>query len=246
MKNKISAAVATATILLVGLGCSKLALPGKVNLLEGDNAVKAVAKLKDKISADQVNVIRVEIRKDEMELTIQSPKNPKDIDKYTFKNGVVSGPEPVQIMSIGSLEMTADKYDTTNIDEIGFTAIPETIKQAIALSELENAGVTLISMDGQSPQTGNPQLKEDRKKELDALDKEFKEKRDACFNLKGRQMAACLFEIKPLYDKAQDLRSGRGPGKTKLVLTWRLFVESPRGRKDFWADKDGKLNEKWF
>ncbi len=159
---------------------------------------------------------------------------------------MVSGPEPVQIMSFDDREMTADKYDTTNIDEIGFAAIPDTIKKAITLSELENSGVNLISMDGQNPATGSPQLKEDRKKELDALDKEFKEKRDACFNLKGRQMAACLFEIKPLYDKAQDLRSGRGPGKTKLVLTWRLFVEGPRGRKDFWADKNGKLNEKSF
>jgi hypothetical protein len=35
-------------------------------------------------------------------------------------------------------------------------------------------------------------------------------------------------------------------GKSKLVFTWRLFVEGPRGRKDFWADKNGKLNEKWF
>ena len=53
-------------------------------------------------------------------------------------------------------------------------------------------------------------------------------------------------DIFPLYQKVQDLRSGNSTDKNKFVLTWRLFVEGPRGRKDFWADKNGKLNEKSF
>ena len=35
----------------------------------------------------------------------------------------------------------------------------------------------------------------------------------------------------------------RPAGQSPLVFTWRLFVEGPRGRKDFYADKSGKINE---
>ncbi len=245
MKNKISAAVATATILIVGLGCSKLALPGKVNLLEGDGAVKAAAAVKEKIGASTVNVIRISIRPDEMEVTIQSPKNPKDIDKYTYKGGTVAGPEPVQVMSFGDREMTGDKYPTTPIDEIGFANIPATVQRAIELSKLENGKVDLVSMDLQGVEQGSPNLKEERLKELEKLDEELKEKQKACFKA-GSEVAKCLLDLFPLDQKLKGLRSGDTIGKTKLVLTWRLFVEGPRGRKDFWADKNGKLNEKSF
>lgn len=200
MKNLTSFLFATAALVVIGVGCSRLTLPGKVNLFEGDNAAKAAAMIKEKVGAE-VKVIRAEIRKDKMEITIQSPKNPKDIDKYEFKNGTVSGPEPVQVISMGDLTMTGDKYQTTNIDEIGWTAIPATIKEAIALSELENADVDLVSMAYEHPTHTTPKVEGERTKPLNQV---------------------------------------------TLVFTWRLFVQAPRGRKDFWADKNGKLNPKSF
>jgi hypothetical protein len=200
MKSILFAGFAAAVLLTAGLGCGRLAETMNVNLFEGDNAVKAAAKIKEKVGAE-VKVIRAEIRKEEMEITIQSPKNPKDIDKYTFKGGKVTGPEPVQVISMGDLTMTGDKYQTTNIDEIGFAAIPATIKEAIALSELENASVDLVSMAYEHPSATTPRAEGERVKRL---------------------------------------------GQVQLVFTWRLFVQGPRGRKDFWADKNGKLNPKPF
>ena len=245
MKNIVTAIIALAFLLIAGLGCSKLSIPGRVNLLEGDGAVKAAAAVKEKIGASTVNVIRISIRPDEMEVTIQSPKNPKEIDKYTYKNGAVTGPEPVQVFSFGDKEMTADKYQTTPIDEIGFANIPATVQRAIELSKLENGKVDLVSMDLQGVDQGSPNLKEERLKELEKLDEDLKEKQKACFKA-GPEVAKCLLDLFPLDQKLKDLRSGDTIGKTKLVLTWRLFVEGPRGRKDFWADKSGKLNEKSF
>lgn len=191
MKNTFGLYVSIGTLIVSGLACNKLAAVSGVNLFEGDNAVKAASAIKTKVGADKVNVISVELRKDQMVVTIQSPKDPKDIDKYTYKNGSVTGPEPVQVIQLGNLSMTGEKYDTTEIGDIGFTAVPDTIKQAIDASKLENANVDLISMDNEVPDGGTI-------------------------------------------------------GKSKLVLKWRLFVESPRGRKDFWADKNGKLNPKAF
>ncbi len=71
MKNTVTAIIALALLLIAGLGCSKLSIPGRVNLLEGDGAVKAVAAVKDKVGAATVNVIRISIRSEEMEVTIQ-------------------------------------------------------------------------------------------------------------------------------------------------------------------------------
>ncbi|HEV7701582.1 MAG TPA: hypothetical protein VGO43_15230 [Pyrinomonadaceae bacterium] len=224
MRNKLGLCLAGAFLLAAVLGCSRLGqLGGKVNLFEGDTAAKAAAAIKDKVGGP-TNVIRVEMRTDEMKVTIQSPKNAKDIDEYTYKNGSVSGPEPVQVMQIGDLAMTGDKYGTTPIDEIGWANIPATVQRAIEVSKLENAKVNTLSMDAEVVTQGSPELKEQLDKETDA-------KRDAC--MKSSNMGPCL----------QRLMIGQG---RPLVLTWRLFVESPRGRKDFWADKDGKLNEKAF
>ena len=244
-KSKVTAIIATAILLIVGLGCSRLAMPGRSNLFEGDGAVKAAAAIKEKIGASVVNVIRLSVKLDEMEMTVQSPSNPKNIDKYVFENGKVTGPEPVQVFSFGENEMTADKYPSSPIDEIGFAAIPDTIQRAIALSKLENAKVDLVSMDAQGGEQGTPNLKEEREKERGTLDSEIKEKRKACFKERSR-IGDCMRELKPLEDRVQQLRFGHTVGRAKLVLTWRIFVEGPRGRKNFWADKNGKLNEKSF
>ncbi|MFL6374092.1 MAG: hypothetical protein ACJ73D_05435 [Pyrinomonadaceae bacterium] len=224
MRNSTGSYLACLCLLACALGCSRFTqLSGKVNLFEGDNAAKAAAAIKSKVGG-ATNVIRVEMHADEMKVTIQSPKNPKDIDEYTFKNGAVTGPEPVQVMQIGNLSMTGDKYGTTPIDDIGWANMPTTVSRAIELSKLENAKVDTLSMDDETVTQGSPELK-------DQIDKEAKAKQDAC--LKGPNMGQCL----------QGLIVGQG---RPLVLTWRLFVESPRGRKDFWADKSGKLNEKAF
>jgi hypothetical protein len=198
--NKALAFLSVSALFLSSLGCSMLQKMTKVDMFEGDNAVKAAQAIKDKVGAE-VQVIRTEIRRDRMSVTIRSPKNPKDMDQYTYQNGRVSDPEPVQVMQMGDLAMTGDKYQTTNIDEIGFANLAATVAKAKELSKLEDAKVETVTMAYEHPTHTNPPKPGER--------------------------------MKPL-------------GEVTLVFTWRLFVEAPRGRKDFWADKSGKLNEKAF
>lgn len=194
--NKALAFLSFSALFVSSLGCSMIQKIAKADMFEGDNAVKAAQAIKDKVGAE-VKVIRTEIRRDRMSVTIRSPKNPKDMDIYTYESGSVSGPEPVQVMQMGDLVMTGDKYQTTNIDEIGFANLAATVAKAIELSKLEDAKVNTVTMEFDYPGHTNPS------------------------------------EKRPL-------------GEVPLVFTWRLFVEAPRGRKDFWADKSGKLNEKAF
>lgn len=241
--NKFLAGSAFLALFFSSLGCNMLQKIANVNLFEGDNAVKAAQKIKDKIGTEKVQVIRVNIEKNEMEITVQSAKNPKDIDKYIYKNGTVTGPEPVQVISMGNLSMTGDKYETTELGEIGFAAIPDTVAKAISLSKLENAQVSSISMDNNYPETADPSLKADREKQVEDLQKRINDRRQECTK-NVSTLGDCLREVSEMQKELMDMRMGRT--KRKLVLTWRLFIESPRGRKDFWADKNGKLNETSF
>ncbi len=240
MKNSVTSIAALAALMIV-FSCSRFGGLVKTNLFEGDNALKAANAIKDKVGG-AVNVIRVEMHSDELDITIQSPKNPKDIDKWTYKNGAVTGPEPVQVMSIGNATMTGDKFDTTPIDDIGWANVPATIKKALDLSNLENAKINLISMDGQYPETADPSLKEDREKKISDMQKQNDEFGKNCVK---QSNPGCLKEMMDRQKEIIDLKIGRSARKA-FVLTWRLFVEGPRGRKDFWADKTGKLNEQPF
>src|SRR5215471_17892642 len=123
-------AVPTAAFLLllsVALGCKQLANAGAVNLFQSDNAAKAAAAIKTKVGVDKVKVIRAEVRQDSMKVTVQAPDNPKNLDEYTYEKGLATGPKPVQVVSIGNLDMTADKYHVTDLADINFAAIPDTV-----------------------------------------------------------------------------------------------------------------------
>jgi len=240
MKNVPEICSVFLVFILVGLGCSRFAIPRDVDLFEGDNAAKAIAKIKERIGADSVKVIEAAVYKNKMTITIQASGNSKNLDKYTFEKGAASGPEPVQAVSFGNLTMTADKYHLTDLSEINFAAIPDTVRKAIELSKLENAQVDVISMDQQHAELTNPKLKEDQKRGADDLDKQIREKMEEC-SKQSTFPEKCFDELTTLQKKKTDLRSARGDAQWDLA--WRIFVEGPRGRKDFWADKQGNIIE---
>lgn len=231
-------------LIFAGLACSKFVIPKDVNLFEGDNAQQAVAKIKAKIGAEKVKVITAEIRQNEMKIQIQAPDNPKNIDEYTFEKGSVSGPKPVEVFSLGNLEMTADKYHPTDLDEINFAAIPETIKQAIIRADTEGAEVELISMDAQNAEMTDPQLKQQKKSKAEELGAKLKEKEKECFNSQ-KVPAKCLEELLQIKKSEIELNL-TGEGIKEWDLAWRIFIRGTRARKDFWADKQGKILENPF
>ena len=224
-------------VLVAVLGCQRFATVGNVDLFQGDNAAKAATAIKEKIGANKIGVIRAEVRKDSMKITIQTPDNPKNMDEYTFEKGRASGPKPVQAMSFGNLEMTADKYHMTDFSEINFAAIPDTVRKAIARSELENGRVDLISMEQQYAEMTHPDLKQQRKQKSEDLKKQIEAKSKECF--KASDPTGCMREVNQLRKQQTDSMIGRG--ERQWDLAWRIFVEGPRGRKDFYADKQGNL-----
>lgn len=237
MRNLLTLCTAMVLVLVAVLGCQRFATVGNVDLFQGDNAAKAATAIKEKIGANKIGVIRAEVRKDSMKITIQTPDNPKNMDEYTFEKGRASGPKPVQAMSFGNLEMTADKYHMTDFSEINFAAIPDTVRKAIARSELENGRVDLISMEQQYAETTHPDLKQQRKQKSEDLKKQIEAKSNECF--KASDPTGCMREVNQLRKQQTDLVSGRG--ERQWDLAWRIFVEGPRGRKDFYADKQGNL-----
>src|SRR3954471_9151956 len=138
MKNLATTGTAMLVVLTAMLGCKQLTNLTNVDMYQGDGAAKAAAAIKDKIGADKIGVIRAEVRKDSMKITIQAPDNPRNMDEYTYEKGRAAGPKPVQAMSFGNLEMTGDKYHVTDLADINFAAISDTAQKAIERSGLEN------------------------------------------------------------------------------------------------------------
>jgi thiamine phosphate synthase YjbQ (UPF0047 family) len=171
-----------------------------------------------------------------MKITVQSPDNPRNMDEYTFEKGRASGPKPVQAMSLGNLEMTGDKYHVTDLGDINFAAIPDTVQKAIARSGLENGQVDLISMENSYAETVNPSLKADKKRKAEDLKKQIQDKIAECVKSISNK---CSDELHQL--QKQQMASMLGGGERQWDLAWRLFVEGPRGRKDFYADKQGNI-----
>ena len=236
MKNLATMCTATMVVLFTVLGCSRLGTLSNVDLYQGDGSAKAAAAIKDKIGASKIGVIMAEVRKDSMKITIQTPDNPKNMDEYTFEKGRASGPKPVQAMSFGSLEMTADKYHLTDFSEINFAAIPETVRKAIARSGLENGRVDVISMDQEYAETTHPDLKAEKKRKTEDLKQQILDKTKECFKTTSTN---CMNELRDLQKQQTDMMMGRG--ERQWDLAWRIFVEGPRGRKDFYSDKQGNL-----
>ena len=236
MKNLATGCTATMVVLFAVLGCSRLGTLSAVDLYQGDGAAKAAAAIKDKIGASKIGVIMAEVRKDSMKITIQTPDNPKNMDEYTFEKGRANGPKPVQAMSFGSLEMTADKYHLTDFSEINFAAIPETVRKAIARSGLENGRVDVITMDQEYAETTHPDLKAEKKRKTEDLKQQILDKTKECFKTTSTN---CMNELRDLQKQQTDMMMGRG--ERQWDLAWRIFVEGPRGRKDFYADKEGNL-----
>jgi hypothetical protein len=236
MRNLSTLCAAFIVLLLAVLGCKQLANVGEVNLFQGDHAAKAAAAIKSKVGIDHVKVISAEVRKDSMKITIQAPDNPKNMDEYTYEKGRAAGPKPVQAMSFGNLEMTGDKYHVTDLADINFAAISDTAQKAIERSGLENGKVDLISMENAYAETVNPNLKAEKKRKADELQKQIVDKTKECFKSTASN---CMDELHQL--QKQQMNSMMGKEERQWDLAWRIFVEGPRGRKDYYADKQGKL-----
>jgi hypothetical protein len=158
MKNSI-AAVLIVMVLVLGCGVFR---QKNMRMFEGNNAALAASAIKKKVGADRLLVISAEVRESELKIQVQSPQKAEDIDEYSFNDGTVSGPKPVPVLTLGNQTFTADKHHKTDIDEIDFNAIPETIARAISEADVEGGKVEVVTMDQQPNPRIIPITKEER------------------------------------------------------------------------------------
>ena len=109
-------------------------------------------------------------------------------------------------------------------------------QKAIARSGLENGKVDLISMENAYAETVNPGLKAEKKRKADELKNQIQEKTSECFKSVNDK---CMEELHAL--QKQQMNSMMGAGQRQWDLAWRIFIEGPRGRKDYYADKQGNI-----
>ena len=137
----------------------------RLNLFEQTNARQAAAKIKEKIGVDSVKISRIEIRQDRLEMIVQDPNKPANFDKYTYSNGAVSGPEPVESLVIGDNEFTADKAKLFSLDDINLATTSKVCQKAVERAQIENGQVDLITIDWEY--AGDLQSKAERKRGFD-------------------------------------------------------------------------------
>lgn len=207
---------------LAAIACKLSSLPGaKMNMFEGTAAQDGATKIKQKLGVDDLKVKYIEIHEDRMQLTIQDPAKPKNFDEYTYSNGVVSGPKPVEALVLGDQEFTADKTSLFSLSEIDLGLVPEVCRKATERAQVEDGKPDLISIDwGHASLTQTKAEKEQKRAD------ERKE-----------------FERQARSGKIDNQMDRLRRRLSDLVVTWRVWIKGPRATKDYWFDAKGKLSE---
>jgi hypothetical protein len=209
-------------IVLVGVACKLSSLPGaKMNIFEGTTAQDGAAKIKAKVGGDALKISHIEIHEDRMEITVQDPNKPKNFDKYTYEEGTVKGPEPVEALVLGNQEFTADKSRLFDLSELNLGAIPDTCKKAEARAQIEQGKCELISIDWEHASNTRSKAENEKRQADERAERQ-------------RRMKSGKTE-----DPMARLRRQTGD----LAVTWRIWVKGPRATKYFWADPKGNLSD---
>ena len=207
---------------LVALNCKLSSLPGgKMNMFQGTNAKDGATRIKQKLGVDDVKVKYIEIHEQRMQITLQDPAKPKNFDEYTYANGVVTGPKPVEALVIGNQEFTADKTKLFSLSDIDLGLVPDLCRKAAERAQVEDGKPDLISIDWASGSLTQSKAEKEQRRADEA--KEF-------------QRQARDGKMADVFDKLR--------GKSNaLVVTWRVWIRGPRASKDYWFDAKGKLSE---
>ena len=151
----------------------------------------------------------------------QDPAKPKNFDEYTYANGVLTGPKPVEALVLGEQEFTADKSRLFSLSDTDLGLVPEVVRKASERAQVEDGKPELISIDwGHASLTQTKAEKEQRRAD------EAKE-----------------FERQARAGKMEDQFNKLQRRLSDLVVTWRVWIKGPRATKDYWFDAKGKLSE---
>ncbi len=109
-------------------------------LFTGTGLADAVAKFKEKIGGP-LKVMDITVYKNRVIINAQDPKKPENVDQYTYANGVVEEPVPVQLSGGGNLE-----DNLFNVDDVNLAATETLARTALDKITVEGAQLSHMAI----------------------------------------------------------------------------------------------------
>jgi hypothetical protein len=119
------------------------------NLFEGRAAVDLVGKFSQHLGGKPVRATQLVLYPQYAMLQAQDPVKPTHIDRYMYRNGVISDPDPVNIQSLrGKLD-----DHLVSLDEVALDKLPELIAATLRDLAYEEAKVSHVIVENNRPFT---------------------------------------------------------------------------------------------
>jgi hypothetical protein len=115
-------------------------------------AGQAIAALQERLGAD-ARVLRLQLGREEVELDAQDPDVPAHVDRYTWGEGRLAGPEPVAVgRNLRQLKAQLFALRAVRLEVIG-----QALSEAVRATETEDGRVTqvIIERDDYSSDSGD-------------------------------------------------------------------------------------------
>lgn len=92
---------------------------GGARMFESSEQIDAfVSKLKETVGSDDPKLLDLLIYDQYIMVKVQDPKNPENIDGYTYRDGKLSAPAPVKIIGNGKIEENVFPLSTVNLSAL--------------------------------------------------------------------------------------------------------------------------------
>ncbi len=99
---------------------------GEVNLLgNGDDIQDFLSKLSEATGSDNPNLLKLSFYDTYAMVEVQDPKKPDNVDAYTYRNGELTGPNPVKL--IGNGRIGDNVFPLKDVNVAGIPALTQEI-----------------------------------------------------------------------------------------------------------------------
>lgn len=157
-KILLSSVLAVASIVILGSGCDKVREAMK-NGAEGDGSASGpVAYLEDATSVPvkfkaffggPVRVLKLRVYPKFVNVQIQDPKNPLEVNEYELQDGLIGKPKPVALFRKPS-EKDLERM-TFDISKVDFTQVPRIAKDALDQLKIDQGRTSLMILERPQP-----------------------------------------------------------------------------------------------
>lgn len=115
------------------------------DLFGSDLVARAVRDVEARVGAP-LSVLDLQVENGSIRLQVQDPQRPENVDQFEWRQGVLDGPRPVQLLGSGSL--AASLYPISAVD---LTQIPAFTEAAMAKLGIDEARPTSLRIRMEDP-----------------------------------------------------------------------------------------------